>query len=128
VFPELIDVGCGPIVKSMGQTQLAAPIPGKTTDCLAVIATTYDVWIVTALLEEVPGGAYDCGVIIDNQGSVVAKHRKGFCYPSFAGTPCFPGNHQDLWLAESPWGPLGVLTCADIAQASNRLLIRTTSR
>ena len=123
VFPELIDVGFGPIVKSKSQAQLAAPIPGRTADRLAMIAVKYDVWIVTALLEEVPGGAYDCGVIIDNRGSVVAKHRKGFCYPSFAGTPCFPGNHQDPWLVESPWGPLGVLTCADIRQASNRQLL-----
>ncbi|MHB1036385.1 MAG: nitrilase-related carbon-nitrogen hydrolase [Pirellulales bacterium] len=31
VFPELIDVGFGPIVKSTSQTRLAAPIPGKIT-------------------------------------------------------------------------------------------------
>lgn len=69
IFTELIDVGFGPIVKSTSQARLAAPIPGSTADRLAAIATAYDVWIVTALLEEVAGGAYDTGVIIDNRGS-----------------------------------------------------------
>ena len=78
VFPELIDVGFGPIVKAQSGAELARPIPGETTDRLGEIALQYRMWIEAAILEAVPGGAYDTNVLIDEQGNVVLKQRKAF--------------------------------------------------
>jgi hypothetical protein len=80
-------------------------------------------WIVTALLEEVPGGGYDCIVIIDNQGRMLFKQRKSFVYPSFGGAPAFQGNFHDMDVVSSPWGLLGVLNCAETSASSKRLLL-----
>lgn len=91
VFPELIDVGFGDIVKaSASDLPLAQPIPGPTSRRLGEIARANGVWILVAILEKVPGGAYDTNVILDSTGQVVHKQRKCFVYPAFAGTTaCF---------------------------------------
>lgn len=53
VFPELADVGFGPIVKASTGGEHARPIPGETTDALGRMAATARVWIAIALLEQV---------------------------------------------------------------------------
>ena len=102
VFPELIDVGFGSIVTAPTGGEKARPIPGETSDALGAMAVQYNVWITAALLEEVPGGAYDTSVLIDSRGKVVLKVRKAFVYPAFGGSPAFQGNYQDAQLVESP--------------------------
>ena len=124
VFPELIDVGFGDIVKaSASDLPLAQPIPGPTSRRLGEIARANGVWISVAILEKVPGGAYDTNVILDSTGQVVHKQRKGFVYPGFAGMTAFQGNYLDARAVESPWGPLAVVNCADIGRASARRFI-----
>jgi len=124
VFPELIDVGFGDIVKSAGSdVPLAQPIPGRTSRRLGEIARGHGVWISTAILERVPGGAYDTNVVIDSAGHVVHKQRKAFVYPAFAGTTAFQGNYLDARAVDSPWGPLAVVNCADIGRAGARRII-----
>jgi predicted amidohydrolase len=123
VFPELMDVGFGVVVKGKSEARLAFPIPGDTSDKLGAIARKYHVWIVAALLEEVEGGAYDANVIIDSRGTVVHKQRKAFCYPSFAGATSFQGNYQDVRAISSPWGPLAIVNCADTNAGGKRRII-----
>jgi len=124
VFPELIDVGFGDIVKaSASDLPLAQPIPGPTSHRLGEIARANGVWISVAILEKVPGGAYDTNVILDSTGQVVHKQRKGFVYPGFAGMTAFQGNYLDARTVESPWGPLAVVNCADIGRAGARRII-----
>lgn len=119
VFPELMDVGFGS-VGVPSAVQNAHPVPGETSDFLGAIAIKHRMWIATALLEAVPGGAYDTSVVIDDRGRVVLKQRKAFVYPSFRGTPAFQGNYHDAQVVDSPWGPLGVMNCADISAEANR--------
>jgi predicted amidohydrolase len=122
VFPELIDVGFGPIVKAQSGAELARPIPGETTDRLGEIALQYRMWIEAALLEAVPGGAYDTNVLIDERGKVVLKQRKAFVYPVFGGAPAFQGNYHDAQVVDSPWGPIGVMNCADTGTTAKRAI------
>ncbi len=122
VFPELIDVGFGPIVKSPSGAELARPIPGETTDRLGEIALRYRMWIKAAILEAVPGGGYDTNVLIDEWGKVVLKQRKAFVSPVFGGAPAFQGNYHDAQVVHSPWGPIGVMNCADTGAAAKRAI------
>ena len=124
VFPELVDVGFGPILKSNRGHGLAQPIPGATSDRLGRIAQRHKVWLAAALLEAVPGGAYDTNVLINDRGKVVLKSRKAFVYPSFGGVPAFNGNYHDAIVADSPWGPIGLMNCADIRTPAKRTVFR----
>lgn len=126
VFPELMDVGFGS-VGTPSAVQNARPIPGETSDALGAIAAKHRVWIATALLEAVPGGGYDASVVIDARGKVVLKQRKAFVYPSFRGTAAFQGNYHDAQVVDSPWGPLGVMNCADIGAAAKRRIFPAQS-
>jgi predicted amidohydrolase len=124
VFPELVDVGFGDIVKSAGSdVPLAQPIPGRTSRRLGEIARRHGVWLSAAILERVPGGAYDTNVIVDSTGHVVHKQRKAFVYPGFAGTTAFQGNYLDTRAVDSPWGPLAVVNCADIGRGGRHRVI-----
>ena len=125
VFPELIDVGFGQIVKAPSGAELARPIPGETTDRLGEIALRYRMWIEAAILEAVPGGGYDTNVLIDERGKVVLKQRKAFVYPVFGGAPAFQGNYHDAQVVHSPWGPIGVMNCADTGAAAKRAIFPT---
>lgn len=120
VFPELVDVGFGSIVRASTGAEHARPIPGETANALGAIAVQHDMWIVAALLEAVDGGGYDTNVIIDNRGVVVLKQRKAFVYPAFGGAPAYQGNYHDARVVDSPWGPLGVMNCADIGSWAKR--------
>ena len=123
VFPELADVGFGPIVRAPAGAEHARPIPGETTDALGRMAVKYKVWIAVALLEKVPGGVFDANVLIDDGGRVVLRQRKAFVYPWFGGAKAFQGNYHDAQLADSPWGPIGVMNCADLAADAKRAVV-----
>lgn len=124
VLPELVDAGFGPIVRAKtGGAAAAFPIPGATTDRLGAIARKYGVWIVVAILEAVPGGAYDSIVVIDSSGRIVLRQRKAFVYPLFGGVPTFAGGFHDMEAVESPWGRIGVLNCAEAYSTSNHALL-----
>ena len=123
VLPELVDAGFGAIVRAKtGGAAAAHPIPGSTSDTLGAIAKKHGVWISTALLEAVPGGAYDSNVLIDSSGRVVLRQRKAFVYPLFGGVAAFEGDFHDMETVESPWGRIGVLNCADTGSPGNQTL------
>jgi predicted amidohydrolase len=124
VLPELVDAGFGPIVGAKsGGAEAAHPIPGSTSDALGTIAKKYGVWIVAAILETVPGGAYDALVVLDSSGSIVLRQRKAFVYPLFGGVPTFAGDFHDMASVESPWGRIGALNCAEAYSPSNHALL-----
>jgi len=125
VFPELADVGFGPIVKAATGAEHARPIPGETTDALGRMAAAAKVWLAIALLEQVPGGVFDTVVVIDYGGKVVLRQRKVFVYPCFGGAKAFPGNYHDAELIDSPWGAIGVMNCAEIDAPAKRRVLTT---
>jgi len=120
VFPELADVGFGPIVRGPTGAEHARPIPGDTSDALGRIAAKHRVWIAAALLEKAPGGVFDTNVLIDAAGQVVLRQRKAFVYPLFGGAKAFQGNYHDAQLVDSPWGTVGVMNCVDVGSPAKR--------
>ena len=126
VFPELVDVGFGKIVKETRGGENARPVPGETSTRFGALARKHDLWIAAALLEAVPGGAYDTSVLIDNRGTVALKQRKLVAYPVFGGAAAFQGNYQDMQTVPSPWGPIGLMNCRD-ADGSNARALREKS-
>lgn len=123
VFPELAEVGFDiPPYASTGAS-LAQPIPGSTTSAIGQMAISHGVWIATAVLEKTQGGVFDTAVLIDDQGKVVLKQRKGFVYPVFGGAPAFQGNLHDLEAVDSPWGRIGMMNCVETDADSKRAIL-----
>lgn len=123
VFPELVDVGFGNIVLASTGANLARPIPGATTNAIGQMAIDNGVWIAAAVLEQTVNGVYDTAVLIDEQGKVVLKQRKGFVYPVFGGAAAFQGNLHDLQVVDSPWGRIGMMNCVETASESKRTVL-----
>ncbi|MCB9882081.1 MAG: hypothetical protein H6834_09845 [Planctomycetes bacterium] len=123
VLPEMVDVSFGLLVQSNQGGDRAEPIPGPTTDELGRIARTYGVWLATAVLERVPHGVHDTSILIDERGRLVHRQRKGRLYPFLGGEVAYQGNYQDVCAASTPWGPIAVVNCADVAAPSKRSVI-----
>jgi predicted amidohydrolase len=123
VFPELVDVGFGNIVLAATGANLAEPVPGPTTDAIGQMAIANGVWIAAAVLEETVNGVYDTAVLIDDQGKVALKQRKGFVYPVFGGAAAFQGNLHDLQVVDSPWGRIGMMNCVETRFESKRRVL-----
>ncbi|MCB9883508.1 MAG: hypothetical protein H6834_17105 [Planctomycetes bacterium] len=124
VFPELIDTGFDQVRTDQKGPKAAKKVPGPTTKKLAAIAATHGVWIAAAVLEKVKGGVYDTSILIDDRGHVVLRQRKGRVYPVLGGgTRNFAGTYDDVIAVDSPWGPLAVVNCADIAAPSRRAVL-----
>jgi len=87
------------------------------------MAAAAKVWMAIALLEQVPGGVFDTIVLIDDGGRVDLRQRKVFVYPWFGGAKAFQGNYHDAELIDSPWGPIGVMDCAEIDARAKRSVL-----
>jgi predicted amidohydrolase len=123
VFPELVDTGFGNIVTASTGANLARTVPGATTSAIGQMAINNGVWIAAAVLEQTTSGVYDTTVLIDDQGKVVLKQRKGFVYPVYGGAPAFQGNLHDLQVVDSPWGRIGMMNCVETNFESKRAVL-----
>ena len=102
--------------ESVGEFDLAEPIPGPSTERLAALAKRHGVVLVSSLFEKRATGLYhNTAVVFDADGSTAGKYRKmhipddpGF-YEKFYFTP------GDLGFTpiDTSVGRLGVLVCWD---------------
>ena len=102
--------------ESVGEFDLAEPIPGPSTERLAALAKQHGVVLVSSLFEKRAAGLYhNTAVVFDADGSIAGKYRKmhipddpGF-YEKFYFTP------GDLGFTpiQTSVGKLGVLVCWD---------------
>ena len=95
---------------------LAAPIPGPSTDFFGKIAKRLGVVIVTSLFERRAAGLYhNTAVVIERDGSIAGKYRKMHIpddpayYEKFYFTPGDLGFHP----IDTSVGRLGVMVCWD---------------
>jgi len=123
VFPELVDVGLGSTLTAATGAGQARPIPGSTTNAIGQMAIDNGVWIAAAVLEATVNGSYDTAILIDDQGKVALKQRKGFVYPVFGGAPAYQGNLHDLQTVDSPWGSIGMMNCVETNSSSKRAVL-----
>lgn len=118
LLPEALD--CGWTDPSASES--AQPIPeGSTCTRLASLARESGLWLCAGLTERSGPAVYNAAVLLDPAGTVVLHHRKihelGIAHPIYAAG-------DRLRVAETPWGRLGLMICAD-AFAPGQALART---
>jgi predicted amidohydrolase len=111
VFPECAISGYGFSDLATART-FAEPIPGPTTEALALICAETEAFAVVGLLERVGEIVYNAAVLIGPEG-LVGVYRKA--HLPYLGVDRFvtPGDTGFLvW--ETPWGRVGMVICYDL--------------
>ena len=95
--------------------RLAHPIPGTQPDHdvsrLCTLAKRYGLMISVGLAERNGELLHDSVVLIDRDGTLLLKHRKINILTHLMTPPYTPG--QDIQVAETRYGKIGLLICAD---------------
>ncbi|HAK95613.1 MAG TPA: carbon-nitrogen hydrolase family protein [Planctomycetes bacterium] len=108
-YPETADLGW---VNPEAHT-LAGPVPGPFTDRVAALAREFGLWIGIGLSERAEGALYDTAVLIDPRGAIVLRHRKINLLAWLMEPPYAAGDSAAIDVAETPFGRVGMLVCAD---------------
>lgn len=103
-------------VESTDHFDLAEPIPGPSTDYFGMLASQYQIVLVTSLFERrAPGIYHNTAVVFDTDGHIAGKYRKMHIpddpayYEKFYFTPGDLGFHP----IQTSIGKLGVQVCWD---------------
>ena len=103
-------------VESTDHFDLAEPIPGPSTDYFGMLASQYQIVLVTSLFERrAPGVYHNTAVVFDTDGHIAGKYRKMHIpddpayYEKFYFTPGDLGFHP----IQTSIGKLGVQVCWD---------------
>ena len=109
----------------------AQPIPGKAHAAFAAIAKEAGIWVATGLAERglqiasdpATYEVFDSGILLDSQGRLVLHYRQhnvitnafSECPIKYGSQGCSytPGPLSDVKVAETPFGRIGMLVCAD---------------
>ena len=101
---------------------LADPIPGgESCARLKQAATDHGVFVCSGLVEQCESTIFNAAVLIDPAGRVILHHRK-IHELDFAQSLYARGDR--LSVAPTPWGPVGLMICAD-AFAPGQILSRS---
>ena len=92
---------------------LATPIPGADSDRLGALARKYDVMIAIGLDEKEGDRLYDSAILMDKTGKLLWKHRKLNVLPELMEPPYSRGTRNEIGVAETEFGRIGVVICAD---------------
>ncbi len=93
--------------------QLADPIPGPTTDRLGEMARRHGLMIAVGLAERDGERLHDSAVLIDRDGTLLLHHRKVNILSELMDPPYTPGPGASDSVADTRFGRIGVLICAD---------------
>ena len=109
VLPEMWPTGYGDV----DYHTLGAPVPGRYTDFLVRNALRHKIHIVAGFPEIANGSElYNTSVLVDDEGKIVAKHRKIHLYTSMGEDKIWvPGDSYTV--ADTKLGRVGLLTCYD---------------
>jgi len=109
ILPEMWPTGYGDI----DYRHLSAPVPGRYTDFLTRNAVRHKIHIIAGFPEMANGSElYNTSVLVDDEGKIVAKHRKIHLYTSMGEDKIWaPGDSYTV--ADSKLGRVGLLTCYD---------------
>ncbi len=106
VLPECLDAGW----THPSAVELAAPIPGPTSDRLADAAREAGVYVVAGLTERADERIYNASVLISPAGEVLLRHRKINILEIAQDLYCIG---DSLSVAETALGTIGIPICAD---------------
>ncbi len=119
------DIACFPESSLLGWVNpdahtRAATIPGTDSDRLCGLARRYRIHLCIGLDEKDGTNLYDAAVLIDDAGKLLLKHRKINNLPDVKGlmVPPYTDGH-DIAVAETKFGKIGVLICADTFDDAN---------
>src|ERR671918_1098278 len=84
-LPEMLEVGYDLGGLGAALFELAEPVPGPTSDRLALLARKLGFAIVGGVTERDPDVAdllYDTAILLDREGELVGRYRKSHLYPT----------------------------------------------
>jgi predicted amidohydrolase len=115
---EGADLICFPEASILGWLNLdaftrACTIPGPDSDQLCELAKKYKVYLCIGLAEQQTGRLYNSALLIDDQGSIVLKYRQVNVPEKLMSPPYTPGADADIKTANTRFGKIGLLICAD---------------
>jgi N-carbamoylputrescine amidase len=96
--------------------EAAATIPGETSDRIAAAARKHQMMVVIGLAERDGPYLYNTAVLIDTDGSLLAKHRKMNILSELMDPPYQPGESAQGSVVDTRYGRIGMLICADTFQ------------
>lgn len=110
------DIACFPETSLLGWVnpdahQRSFPIPGEDADRLCRIAEKYGIHLCIGLAEKEGDKLYDSVILIDDQGSLLLKHRKINILSELMDPPYTPGDEVNC--VQTRFGKVGLLICAD---------------
>jgi predicted amidohydrolase len=108
-FPESVILGW----ENPDAHRLATPIPGPDSDRIGALAKKYGVMISIGLDEKDGDRLYDSAILVDKAGRVLWKHRKLTVLPELMDPPYAEGTIDGIGGADTEWGRIGMLICAD---------------
>ena len=91
----------------------AQPIPGATVDRLGRLARAHGLMVAIGLAESAPEGLYNSVVLLDVDGTLLAKHRKNNVLAELMDPPYRAGGGVDGSVVDTRFGRIGMLICAD---------------
>ncbi|MDP8242920.1 MAG: carbon-nitrogen hydrolase family protein [Candidatus Hinthialibacter antarcticus] len=89
----------------------AFPIPGDDSNRLCQLAKHYSIYICIGLAEKNGADLHDSAILIDDQGSILLKHRKMNILSELMTPSYQPGT--DIKVVDTKFGRIGLLICAD---------------
>ena len=92
---------------------MATPIPGADSDRIAALARKYAVMIAIGLDEKDGDRLYDSAILVEKTGKLLWKHRKLNVLAELMDPPYSVGDREDIGVAETEFGRIGVIICAD---------------
>jgi predicted amidohydrolase len=119
-FPETVDLGW----VNAAAHDLAQPIPGPVSDRVAALARELGVHIAIGLTEKVEGGIHDAAILVGPDGKILLKHRKINNFVDLLTPPYLNGGKEDIRIAETPLGRIGILICADTFVQEHLTILR----
>jgi N-carbamoylputrescine amidase len=91
----------------------AHPIPGPDTERLGKLAQRYELMVAVGLDEKEGRDLYDSVVLIDRDGTLLARHRKINHIHGIMEPPYAAGKIEDIAAVDTRLGRIGLLICAD---------------
>ena len=110
VLPEMWPTG---MYGDLDFHKFKQPVPGAFTEFLSEHAKKHSMFIVAGLPERGEGNdLHNTSVLIDEQGSILAKHRKVQVYTFLGEEKVWtPGDHYTV--VDTKFGRVGLLVCYD---------------
>ena len=108
VVPELFSTGYS---FSLNVEEMAQPVPGPTSDCIAGLAAKHNVYIFGTILERDGDQVHNCGLFCSPDEGFVAKYRKVHLFGDEKNS-CAPGN--EVVVVDTRVGRLGLSICYDL--------------